>query len=64
MPKGIVINNIGGKIYKDGIKTRIRYPSQMSGYITYTYCSISAAKAAIKQLDRWARSRARMTVLR
>jgi hypothetical protein len=64
MPKGIIISNVDGKIYKPGIKTRVRYPSQMGGYINYTYCSISAANASLKGLSSWARSRAQVTPLR
>ncbi|MDD5454008.1 MAG: hypothetical protein PHW62_00710 [Candidatus Ratteibacteria bacterium] len=64
MPKGIIIHSVGGKYYKDGIKTKVRYPSQMGGYINYTYCSISAAKASLKELSRWARKRATITPMR
>jgi len=56
----IVIANVGNKTYEKGIKTRVRYPSQMGGYITHTFISKSAAEAYVERLDSWAKSRARM----
>jgi len=43
---------------KKGIKCRIRYPSQMSGYIQYTCASIAEAKRQKKGLGSWAKRRA------
>lgn len=59
----MVISNVNGRIFNKGIKARLRYPSQMGGYIQYTYISISAAEEAKKSLDRWARGRAKITPL-
>lgn len=59
----MVISNVNGIYFKKGIKARLRYPSQMSGYIQYTYISIKAAEEAKKNLEPWARSRAKITPL-
>ncbi len=44
-----------------GKKTRLRYPSQMGGYIQYTFSSKRDAEEHIKGLSRWAQKRARLT---
>ena len=56
----VVIANVGNKTYEKGIKTRVRYPSQMGGYITHTFVSKSCAEAYVENLDWWAKSRARI----
>ena len=46
---------------KKGIKCRMRYPSQMGGYIQYTFASIAEAKRHKKGLGSWQKSRAVIT---
>lgn len=46
---------------KKGIKCRIRYPSQMGGYIQYTCKSIAEAKRQKKGLGSWQKRRAVIT---
>lgn len=60
MGRGIVISKIGRKTFRKGVKTRVRYPSMMGGYINYTFISKKCAEAHIKKLNKWARSRAKM----
>lgn len=65
MGRGVVIKRVkvGKKVraFKKGKKTRLRYPSQMGGYITRTYVSRKAAKAGKRNLGSWAQSRAKIT---
>lgn len=57
----VVIAQIGGKYYAPGIKTRVRYPSEMGGYITHTFISKSCAEAFVKEnLSSWAKNRAKI----
>jgi hypothetical protein len=58
----VVISKIGNKTYEHGIKTRVRYPSEMGGYITHTFVSKSCAEAYVENLSSWAKSRARIFV--
>lgn len=46
---------------KKGMKCRIRYPSQMGGYIQYTCASIAEAKRQKKKLGSWQKRRAVIT---
>lgn len=46
---------------RKGIKTKVRIPSQMSGYIYHTFASRAEAKRYLKNVSRWARSRAKIT---
>jgi len=48
---------------KKGIKCRIRYPSQMGGYIQYTCASVAEAKRQKKELGSWQKRRAVITQL-
>jgi len=50
----IVIGN------RKGIKVRVRYPATTSGYIQYTFASISEGKRHIKGLGKWQKHRARI----
>jgi hypothetical protein len=56
----VVIENVGNKHYEHGIKTRVRYPSEVGGYITHTFVSKSAAEAYVETLSSWAKSHARI----
>jgi len=42
-----------------GKKVRVRYPSQMGGYIQYTFSSIKDAEEHTSKLSGWAQRRAR-----
>ncbi|NOQ37564.1 hypothetical protein GQ472_01620 [archaeon] len=48
-----------------GIKVRLRYPSEMAGYITYTFASISEANRYLDSgwVSDWAKRRAKITRL-
>lgn len=48
---------------KAGRKCRVRYPSQMSGYITHTFVSIAEAKRYISGLNPNQAARAKITKL-
>lgn len=48
-----------GKI--KGIKTRVRIPSEMSGYIYHTFASRAEAKRYLLRQSSWARRRAKIT---
>ena len=50
---GVVIGKHKGK------KVRIRYPSQMGGYIQFTFSSIKDAEEHVSKLSSWAKRRAR-----
>lgn len=62
MGRGIVIRKLGGKEYRKGKKTRVRYPSMMGGYITHTFISRKCAKDYIKHHlpTKWAERRAKL----
>ena len=55
MARGIVIGKHKGK------KVRVRYPSQLAGYITMTFASKAEAKRYIKDLFYVQRNRAVIT---
>ena len=57
--RGIVIEKIGKVRCKKGKKTRVRYPSQMGGYISQTFISKKCAKLHVDNLSSWAKSRAK-----
>ncbi len=61
MGKRIIIANVGGKKFRAGCKTSVRYPSQMGGYINYTFISKKAAEAHLKGISSWAQNRAKIT---
>lgn len=42
-----------------GKKVRVRYPSQMGGYIQFTFSSIMDAEEHVSKLSSWAKRRAR-----
>ena len=44
-----------------GKKVRVRYPSQMGGYIQYTFSSKMDAEEHISKLSGWAKRRAKIT---
>ena len=56
----VVIENVGGRIWEKGVKTRVRYPSMNGGYITYTCISRECAEALVDRLGSWQRSRAKI----
>jgi len=58
--RGIVIERIGNKKYRKGIKTRLRYPSMQGGYIYHTFISKKCAEDYAKKITRWARKRAKI----
>jgi len=43
-----------------GVKTRIRYPSMMSGYITHTFSSLEDAEKYIAELGSQQRRRVKI----
>jgi hypothetical protein len=45
---------------RKGTKVRVRYPAMTSGYIQYTFASISEAKRHIKGLHHWQKNRAKL----
>lgn len=47
-----------------GEKVRVRYPSQMGGYIQYTFSSKRDAKEHISKLSNWAKRRAKIIEVR
>lgn len=56
----VVICQVGNKKFRSGKKVRLRYPAMTSGYIQYTFCSISAALAYKKNLMSNQRNRAKI----
>ena len=60
----VVIKRVGNKIFKEGRKVRVRYPSMTSGYIQYTCNSIACGKALINDIgNNWQRRRAKLIKL-
>ena len=58
MRKGYRPRVVIGK--RKGIKTKVRIPSQMGGYIYHTFNSKAQALKYLKGVSRWARVRAKI----